>query len=174
MIKITIHQIRIFEHGLQVSGIKNKTKKTQKDRWLQCAGIFENECPSSHCYSKFGPPTTSNICVTWELIRIADPQAAPSVYWVRICIVTKLQVNSAQMKSSGTTVKPLVQHGLSLRRNTRTIPYFAAQGKHAFSPPPPLYLTANTARGGNAGLILEKLGNLSPVLEYLKLKSIVC
>lgn len=153
---------------------KLKKQKQKQTRWLQCAGSFENECPSSHCFSKFGPPPTSNICFAWELIRIADPQAAPSVYWVRICIVTKLQVNSMQMKSSGTAVKPLVQHGLSLRRSTRTIPHFAAQGKHAFSPPPPLYLTANTARGGNTGLILEKPGNLSPALECLKLKSIVC
>ena len=87
---------------------KLKKQKQKQTRWLQCTGI-ENECPSSHCYSKFGPPPTSSICLPWELIRIADPQAAPSVYWVRICIVTKLQVNSAQMKGSGTTVKPLVQ-----------------------------------------------------------------
>ena len=31
MIKITINQIRIFEHELQVSGIKNR-KQTKKNR----------------------------------------------------------------------------------------------------------------------------------------------
>lgn len=58
---------------------------------------FENES-SNACYLKCGRPTASNTCFIWEFIPTAGSWAKPSLYWIRIRILPKLQVIRIHME----------------------------------------------------------------------------
>lgn len=92
--------------------VKHASLIWDSDHWLPQPCVFQcfpGRFPSSTLLKVWFMESSTNISITWKLVRTTESQAPPQTYWMEICMLTKSHGDSWAPSSLRSTALEMVR-----------------------------------------------------------------